>query len=80
MRAWLWTGTASELLDELTSLAGETDLASRAWPRTPKGLSSILRRIAPQLRTTGLAVKFDRGKYKRTITVNRVVMPGNIAS
>ncbi len=78
--AWSWTGTAAELLDELTSMAGETDLASRAWPRTPKGLSSILRRIAPQLRTTGLAVKFDRGKYKRTITVNRVVMPGNIAS
>ena len=45
-----WTGTASELLNQLTAIAGEKALAAKAWPRTPKGLSSILRRIAPQLR------------------------------
>jgi hypothetical protein len=68
------------LLDELASIAGETALASKACPRTPKGLSSILRRIAPQLRTTGLAVKFDRDEYRRTITVIRANLPGDNAA
>ena len=45
-----WTGTASELLDELTALAGPRALASKTWPKTPKGLSAIIRRLAPQLR------------------------------
>ena len=73
--AWYWTATAAELLDELLSTAGENTLASKSWPRTPTGLSSGLRRIAPQLRTTGITVKFDRDKYKRTITVNRMAYP-----
>jgi putative DNA primase/helicase len=66
-----WTGTASELLDELSAMAGERDLASKAWPRRPKVLSSILRRIAPQLRTTGVVVDFDRSTNSRTITLGR---------
>ena len=64
-----WTGTASELLDELSAMATERALASKAWPRTPKALSSVLRRIAPQLRTTGLIVDFDRSKNTRNITI-----------
>jgi hypothetical protein len=76
---WIWTGTAAELLDELMATAGEAALASKNWPRTPKGLSSILRRIAPQLRTTGLAVKFDREQFRRTITVDRFALPGDDA-
>jgi hypothetical protein len=66
-----WTGTASELLDELTAVAGERDLTLKAWPRRPKVLSSIMRRIAPQLRTTGLIVDFDRNTNSRTITLGR---------
>ena len=68
-----WTGTASELLDELIAIAGENAIASKAWPRTPKGLSSTLRRVAPQLRTTGIAVNLERDQYHRTITVSRAV-------
>ena len=75
-----WTGTASELLDELSAMATERALASRAWPRTPKALASVLRRIAPQLRTTGLIVDFDRSKNTRNITITRQYSAADHAS
>jgi hypothetical protein len=75
-----WTGTASELLDELTEIAGTRDLASKAWPRTPKGLSAIVRGMTSQLRASGLAVTFGRDQHKRAITVNVAGLPGDHAA
>jgi hypothetical protein len=75
-----WTGTASELLDELNEIAGTRDIASKAWPRTPKGLSAIVRRMTSQLRASGLAVTFDRDQHKRAITVSVAGLPGDHAA
>jgi hypothetical protein len=53
-----WTGTATELLDELNNLAGEKTIAGKDWPKRPNALSGLLRRLAPSARKTGLNVSF----------------------
>jgi hypothetical protein len=55
-----WVGTASFLLKELATHAGEAVTKSKSWPKTPRGLSGHLRRLAPNLRAIGLHVEFDR--------------------
>src|SRR5262249_26606615 len=42
-----WEGTAAELLNVLQGSVAETVTRSRAWPRSPRGLSDQLRRLAP---------------------------------
>jgi hypothetical protein len=44
----LWTGTAKELLDELTKHT--TDPPPKEWPKRPNALTGKLRRLAPALR------------------------------
>ena len=43
--------------------------SSSDWPTTPRALSCKLRRLAPQLRTIGIDVKFDRIGNKRIVTI-----------
>lgn len=67
-----WTGTATELLDRLTALAGERMTKQPAWPRSPRALSNALRRLAPNLRAVGISVAFDHreaGTGRRLIAV-----------
>lgn len=55
-----WSGTAQELLHEISKECF-TDYRSRErrdWPRTPRGMSSALRRLAPSLRMAGIDVEF----------------------
>jgi hypothetical protein len=50
-----WEGSAKELLSSLSSVAG--DLGElKGWPRTPRGLTGALQRVAPGLRAQGVAV------------------------
>lgn len=58
-RSHCWTGTASDLLDELSKQAGEA-VKSKSWPKTARSLGGHLRRLAPNLRAVGLDVDFDR--------------------
>src|SRR5262249_39400302 len=44
----LWTGTAKELLEELTKHT--TDPPPKEWPKRPNALTGKLRRLAPALR------------------------------
>ncbi len=54
-----WSGMASELLAELEDRhADERTRKRRDWPKTPRGVSAALRRLAPNLRATGVAVTF----------------------
>jgi hypothetical protein len=72
----LWTGTATELLNELDALAGDRTKRSKGWPQTGRSLSGILKRLAPNLRAVGVDVNFGstgRGREKRrTITLGKV--------
>jgi hypothetical protein len=54
-----WVGTASQLLEELGNRRGSGDWG-QGFPRSANGLSCILRRLAPNLRATGIVVEFIR--------------------
>ena len=60
-----WSGTATELRDELEKLAPEKDRKSHSWPRDVRVLGSHLRRLAPALRAVGIDIQFARrGKWR----------------
>ena len=42
--------------------------ASISWPKSPRRLSTALRRIGPQLRMAGMIVEFDRSR-ERSVTI-----------
>ena len=46
-----WTGTASDLYELLTPLAGDAVQHTRAWPASPRALSGALKRLAPSLKS-----------------------------
>jgi hypothetical protein len=51
-----WTGTASELLTEINRRADDTTKRLPSWPKAAKTLGGQLRRLAPNLRATGMEV------------------------
>ena len=62
----IWSGSASELLYEL---ATGSDINSRSWPRSPKGLLNALRRLGPSLRHMGIRWEMSRSATQRDITL-----------
>ncbi|MCA9063647.1 MAG: hypothetical protein KDA96_11330 [Planctomycetaceae bacterium] len=66
-----WEGTATELLDTLSELAGDRVTKGKDWPRKPHLLSGELRRIAPNLRRTGIDVEFGKAGGKRFVRLTR---------
>jgi hypothetical protein len=62
-----WVGTAEQLLRKLRSKADEETLQQKSWPKTPRVLSGMLRRLATALRKAGIDVQFWRdGSPQRT--------------
>ena len=71
-----WEGTAAELLSTLSERVDEAVRRSKAWPKTGRGITGPLRRLAPTLRALGIEVSFTRSATrarKRTITLRRIV-------
>lgn len=63
-----WAGTASDLLDALGALAGETQRRAKGWPGTAHALSGRLRRAATFLRKFGIEIAAEReGKERRRV-------------
>ena len=61
-----WSGTATDLLDCLTGCTPESAQRGRTgWPRTARGLSDRLRRLAPTLRAVGIDVEYSREPRSR---------------
>jgi hypothetical protein len=68
-----WNGTATELLAALESLTDDRTRRSKSWPNSGWSLSNTLRRLAPNLRQTGVLVRFERDSNKkrsRLITIS----------
>ena len=61
-----WEGTASELLEVLTSKVTETVGRSKPWPKTARTLGIILRRLSPNLRAEGMEVEFKQTSGKNS--------------
>jgi len=59
-RAQRWEGTATKLLTILSSRVDERTSKEKSWPRDGRALSGTLRRLAPNLRTAGITLDFER--------------------
>ncbi len=69
-----WQGTSTELLAAVEGVVDEKTQRRKDWPKSARKISGDLRRVAPNLRRTGLDVSFDRGSgktRKRLITLAR---------
>ena len=66
-----WSGTPSELLTELTLLAGKQAESPR-WPKSPERLAMELRQIAPQLGIHGILADFFRSNRGRIVSLKRI--------
>ncbi|MGO9449956.1 MAG: hypothetical protein ACLQDV_02750, partial [Candidatus Binataceae bacterium] len=66
-----FSGTSSELLSLLSKLATDSTRRSRRWPKAPNLLSNLLRRMAGNLRSTGIEIYFNRADHqgRRLISV-----------
>jgi hypothetical protein len=52
-------GLAKDLLSRLDQIVGEATMRTKAWPKSPRGLSGQVRRCAPFLRTIGIQAETD---------------------
>jgi len=66
-----WSGTAAELLDKLSAIAGDQITRGRDWPRRANALSGKLKRLVPNLGAVGIVVMFHRDMKVRTITIRQ---------
>jgi hypothetical protein len=64
--------TAGGLLRTLVHYTSPSVVRTAQWPKTPRSLSVTLRRMAPQLRMTGIDLKFGRRGKDRIITILRI--------
>ncbi|NGZ11161.1 MAG: hypothetical protein CV088_17575 [Nitrospira sp. LK70] len=64
-----WTGSATDLLMKLHDRADEQVRRLKSWPSTPRALSNALRRLAPNLRASGIALTFSRINKGSSITI-----------
>ena len=73
-----WDGTAAELLGVLNGPATEDARKQKTWPRSPRGMSGALRRVAPDLRKLGYKVELDeRDKNKERKRLYHLAAPVN---
>ncbi|MDH3672663.1 MAG: hypothetical protein OES46_16145 [Gammaproteobacteria bacterium] len=67
-----WDGTATSLLAHLDSLFDPKLPRSKSWPKSARTLSSALSRLAPSLRSVGIAVTRHRSAATRRLTIERI--------
>jgi hypothetical protein len=67
-----WTGTAAQLLAALAGKVGDEVTRGRDWPASSIALGNQLRRLAPDLRSTGMKIDFTRenGTGRRLIAIS----------
>jgi putative DNA primase/helicase len=71
-RQYAFEGSPAELLQVLNSCGPRRASVAAGWPTSPWDLSKIHRRLATQLRETGVAVSFARKHTGRLIRIFRI--------
>jgi hypothetical protein len=66
-----FTGTVAELHSRLDSMVSDAMRRSVRWPKAPNGLGNALRRMATNLRATGVELQFSRNDVqgRRVVSV-----------
>ena len=77
LEAGEWKGTATELLVVLDRRVTESTKRLKSWPKDGRALSNALRRLATNLRESGISVEFKESdrvgkKVQRTINLAKV--------
>ncbi len=63
-----WSGTATELLKELSFYTDDAVTRTKAWPGGPQVLSKKMRRLAPAVRSAGIeCLEEEQGHRKRKV-------------
>ncbi|MBA8810289.1 ATP-binding protein [Promicromonospora sukumoe] len=70
-----WQGTAGALLD----LVQPEGNPPRTWPKSARGVTGILKRTAPALRSAGWGVEDLGAANKNGVTVWRLTPPGDVS-
>ena len=65
-----WSGTPTELLQELSFLVGNKSRYSQDWPQNPIALSRRLQSLQAPLRRQGIDVTLSRGKERKITITN----------
>src|SRR5258708_20772384 len=63
-----WKGTASDLLEALSTMVGDAQRKAQTWPASPRALPGRLRRAASFLRQAGIEGAFRLAGRARTRT------------
>lgn len=66
-----WSGTATDLLNELEHTAHERAIRSQSWPKSGKGAASALRRLSPLFRRINITIE---QQHREAGTGRRIVM------
>jgi len=70
-----WNGTATDLLDELNIMTDYDTQKAKVWPKSPRALSQMLNRIAPNLRRKGIDIQMTREGGERRIRIIDLLKP-----
>lgn len=63
-----WSGTMTELLGELDRRADQKTMSLTSWPKSAAALGTAVKRLAPNLRNSGIGVTETRlGKRRRRV-------------
>jgi hypothetical protein len=73
LEAGEFIGTATELLDRLAGIVGESATRRKGWPGNATALSRELARIAPNLRSVGIEVEKRRESHGRRLIAIRMI-------
>jgi hypothetical protein len=67
----VWEGTCKTLLQEIEDASDERTKKSSTWPKTPRAVSSRLRRLATFMRESGIEITFrpKAGNGQRRLTI-----------
>ena len=69
-------GTVKDLLEKLNDIRSNAFEEKEYWPRTPRGLGDVLRRIAPGMRLLGVQLSVENKPKRDGIHCTLKKIPG----
>ena len=64
-----WTGSATQLLEELKSRVSEQTARQKSWPKNGRSMAGHLKRLSPNLRAAGWQIEYTRDSSQRSWSI-----------